>query len=77
MVKKFFLVRMKYFNSGEITVTSEICESKSQAMIKYYTYIEEDMEDNTLCGSSCTILNWLGENVICNNWGTIVIEENV
>ena len=57
MVKKFFLVRMKYFNSGEVTVTSEICESKSQAMIKYYTYIEEDMEDSALCGSSCTILN--------------------
>jgi len=71
----YFIVRMQYFKNGEVTNTSEISYSKNQAIAKHYNYVGEDMENQELSGSSCTVLNWLGENVINNSWGELPIIE--
>lgn len=53
----YFITRMQYFKNGEITNTIEISYNKNQAMAKHYSYIGEDMEDDQLSGSACTVLN--------------------
>ena len=62
---KFYVVRVKKQKNG-VYKKSELMDydSQQQALAKFYTNIGTDMNDDTLQGSMCAVLNERGTTIV-------------
>lgn len=62
---KFYVVRVKKQKNG-VYKKSELMDydTQQQALAKFYTNIGADMNDDTLQGSMCAVLNEMGNPIV-------------
>jgi hypothetical protein len=72
---KYYVMRIKYQKDGVIK-KSEVMDydTLKKAEAKYHTNLGTDMEDDTLQGSMCTVINGAGGQEMSEFWGTMDIE---
>ena len=74
MDNKFYVVRVKYLPNGE-EKKSELMDYPTQleAESKFYKNIGTDMEDTTLLGSMCMVVDKFGNEIQSRYWSREIV----
>lgn len=75
MVDKYFVVRVRFLAEGGIKKSELMSyQTYEQAVSKFHSNLAQDMVDDTLTGSMCSVLNIDGTLVKQDFWGHWVEE---
>lgn len=68
-MEKYFVVRVKFLKDGSAK-PSEVMEYSTQkdAIAKFHWNLQTDMKDETLCGSTCVVINAYGGVLKQEHW---------
>lgn len=69
MGEKYYVVRVRYLKDGTVK-KSELMEKDDEnaALAKFHSNLGQDMEDETLAGGMCVVINGYGGEVASSYW---------
>ena len=75
-VDKFYVVRVKWLKDGTIKKSELMSyQTRQEAIAKYHSNMAQDMADDLLSGSMCTVLDQLGGCILNDHWGFVTVPE--
>ena len=76
MTSKYFVIRVKYLVDGTVDKGEIIdFDSREAAIAQYHVYVGTDMNDASLRGSMCTVLNSYGMEVMHDSWSRPIVPD--